>query len=198
LPPKQRAVLILHDVLGFQASETADLLDVSVAAVNSALQRARTTLASRDGELRPAPPTNDDSALLARYVQAWERADVDALVALLREDATLAMPPLTQWLVGAGAIGASLGSMVFAPAGPGALRLVPTEANGQPAFGAYLRDRQTGEMRAMALHILDLREGHIASITAFLDSSLLGAFGLPDRLPGNPSHSELGASPEGH
>jgi RNA polymerase sigma-70 factor (ECF subfamily) len=183
LPAKQRAALILHEVIGFRAAECAELLDLSTAAVNSALQRARTTLSSRDGALHSSPPTMAESALLERYVRAWEAADVQGLVALLRNDATLEMPPLPQWLSGADAIGASIGSMVFGPAGPGAFRLVRTEANGQPAFGAYQLDRDSGEMRAMALHVLRIRDGRIASITAFLNPLLLRAFGLPNLLP---------------
>lgn len=182
LPPKQRAVLLLRDVLGFEAAEIADLLDLSVAAVNSALQRARTTLASLDERPPGAPLTGDDSELLAQYVQAWERADVNALVAVLLKDATLSMPPLPQWLVGSEAIGASIGGMVFTPAGPGAIRLVRTEANGLPAFAAYQRDRESEEMRAMALHVLTLRGGYVAAITAFLDPSLFVPFGLPGQL----------------
>ena len=179
LPARQRAALILRDVVGFQAEECAELLGLSAAAVNSALQRARTTLASRIEERRPTRPTADDLAVLEQYVRAWERADVDALVAVLLKDATLAMPPLSQWLAGADAIGASIGSMVFAAAGPGGLRLVRSEANGQPAFAAYQRNRDSGQMQAMALQVLELRDGRVASITAFLDPSLLQPFGLP-------------------
>jgi RNA polymerase sigma-70 factor, ECF subfamily len=182
LPAKQRALLILHDVLGFRAAECAELLDLSTTAVNSALQRARSTLSSRDGEPQTIAPTIEESALLERYVRAWETADVQGLVALLLRDATLEMPPLPQWLSGADTIGASIGAMVFAPAGPGAFRLVRTEANGQPAFGAYQLDRESGEMRAMALHVLGLRDRRIASIMAFLNPSLLRAFGLPNAL----------------
>ncbi|HZS41483.1 MAG TPA: sigma-70 family RNA polymerase sigma factor [Polyangia bacterium] len=185
LPARQRAVLILRDVLGWQASECGELLEISVAAVNSALQRARETLASRAPALRAEPRALDDAetrALLSRYVHAWERADVDALVALLHEDATLAMPPLAEWLAGAAAIRASIAAMVFAPAGPGAFRLLRTEANGRPAFAAYQRDRASGELRAASLHVLDVRDGRIAAITAFLDPSLLAAFELPGRL----------------
>ena len=183
LPAKQRAVLILHDVLGFQAAECADLLDLSTAAVNSALQRARGTLSTRRGEPRTMPLTGEQSALLERYVRAWEAADVDALVALLLDDATLEMPPLPQWLCGAHAIGASIGQMLFAGARAGTFRLVETEANGQPAFGAYQFDRDTGAMRAMSLHVLGLSDGRIASITAFLTPALLPLFGLPELMP---------------
>jgi RNA polymerase sigma-70 factor (ECF subfamily) len=182
LPAKQRAVLILRDVLGFQAAECATLLDLTVPAINSALQRARETLATREGQWQTAPPTTDHSALLAKYVQAWEHADVNLLVALLLKDATLAMPPLSQWIAGADAICASIQGMVFGPAGPGAFRLVQTEANGAPAFAAYQRDPESGKMRAISLHVLELRRGLIASITAFLDPALFPLFGLAAEL----------------
>jgi RNA polymerase sigma-70 factor (ECF subfamily) len=185
LPAKQRVVLILRDVVGWEATECAELLGLSVAAVNSALQRARETLASRSEAQRASLPTIDDagtSTLLSRYVQAWELADTSALVALLREDATLAMPPFAEWVAGAEAIGASIGSMVFVPAGPGAFRLVPTEANGQPAFAAYQRDPESGELRATAIHALEIEDGRVVSICAFLDPSLFVKFGLPSVL----------------
>jgi RNA polymerase sigma-70 factor, ECF subfamily len=183
LPAKQRVVLILRDVVGWEAAECAELLELSVAAVNSALQRARETLAARATKVSPTIDDADTSALLSRYVEAWELADVNALVALLHEDATLAMPPLPQWIAGASAIGASIGAMVFGPAGPGAFKLVRTEANGQPALAAYQRDRDSGELRATALHVLELRQGRIDAITAFLDPSLFPAFGLAPVLP---------------
>jgi RNA polymerase sigma-70 factor (ECF subfamily) len=186
LPSKQRAMLLLHDVIGFLAAECAELLEISTAAANSALQRARTTLSARGAELRAIPPTPltiDESVLLQRYMRAWESTDIQALVELLLDDATLEMPPLPQWLSGADAIAASIGSMVFAPAGPGVFRLIQTEANGQPAFGVYQLDRDSGEMRVMGLHLLRLRDARIASITAFLNSQLLSEWGLPHLLP---------------
>jgi RNA polymerase sigma-70 factor (ECF subfamily) len=184
LPARQRAVVILRDVLGWQASECAALLDASVAAINSAHQRARETLATRaDGFDRAPRADAATAALLSRYVRAWELADVGALVALLHEDATLAMPPLPQWLAGAPAIGASIEAMVFAPAGPNGFRLVAVEANGQPAFAAYERDRERGGWRAAGVHVIDVRGDRIAGIVAFLDSGLFGAFGLPPGLP---------------
>jgi RNA polymerase sigma-70 factor (ECF subfamily) len=186
LPARQRAVLILRDVMGWQAAECAALLDLSVAAVNSALQRARERLATAP-ELMARRPEADDaelSALLGRYVRAWEQADVDELVALLHEDAKLAMPPLAAWIAGARAIGASIAAMVFGPAGPGVFRLVETEASGQPAFAAYERDREGGLWRARALHVIEIRQARIAAITAFLDPSLVSRFGLPTVLDG--------------
>ena len=172
LTPKQRAALILRDVVGMEASECAELLGLSVAAVNSALQRAREVLAARP---HTAPSPERDDQVLARYVAAWERADSAALVALLRDDATLAMPPIREWLRGASAIGASIEAMVFGPAGPGAFRLVPTEANGLPAFAAYAGGQP------LAIHVLELAGGRIASITAFLSPGLFARFGLPEK-----------------
>ena len=179
LPAKQRATLILREVLGFEATECAELLGLSVAAVNSALQRARSTLSDWGAEQQVSPPTADHSDLLRQYVRAWEQADVNALVALLLKDATLAMPPMPQWLSGAEAIGSSIQEMVFAPAGPGVFRLIQTEANGAPAFAAYQRDSSSGEMRPMSIHVIEIADGRIASITAFLDGWLFEAFDLP-------------------
>jgi RNA polymerase sigma-70 factor (ECF subfamily) len=182
LPPKQRAVLILRDVLGMQATECAGLLDLTVAAVNSALQRARETLESRSGALHgeAAPPEDEATrTLLGRYVSAWELADVSALVALLHEEATLCMPPLAEWLEGRAAIGQSIGRMVLVPEARGAFRLVPTRANGMPAFAAYQRDPASGSFRPFGIHVLAIEDGAIKAITAFLDPTLLARLGLP-------------------
>jgi len=184
LPPKQRAVLILCEVLRWKASEVAELLDTSVASVNSALQRARETLETRADALRDAPPDLSDAettSLLARYVQAWEQADIGVLVSLLREDATLAMPPFASWFQGADAIARSIGDMVFTSGARGTYRLVATRANGQPAFAAYTKSG--AEWRATAIHVLRIEGGRIAAIDAFLDPSLFRRFGLPDVLP---------------
>lgn len=186
LPPRQRAVLLLREVVGLQASECADLLGLSVPAVNSALQRARETVDRRAPALRDAPIRPDDpevAALLSRYLAAWETSDVDALVALLREDATLDMPPLPGWVHGAQAIGASLGSMVFTPGSSGAFRMVPTRANGLPAFAMYRRDETGGGYAASSIQLVRVVDGRIAAIVAFLDPSLFGPFGLPAALP---------------
>ena len=185
LPPQQRAVLILRDVLGWQAQDCAELLELSVAAVNSSLQRARDTLQSQKARSPHVVRNLDDiagRALLARYVQAWERADVPALVSLLHEDATLAMPPLSEWLRGAASIGASLAAMVLPPEARGTLRLLPTGANGLPAFAAYRQDTAGGPFRPMALHVLELEGGEVTAIVAFLDGSLFSSFGLPSEL----------------
>lgn len=182
LPPKQRAMLLARDVLGWSAEECAESFDLSAAAVNSALSRARETIDARASKWRPKLPSEPAArALLTRYVDAWERADVDALVSLLHEDATLSMPPLPMWLRGPRAIGLSIGAMVFTPDARGAFRMLPTEANGVPAFAAYCRDPQ-GEFRPRALHLLGIGVASIEEVTAFLDPGLFAGFDLPSHL----------------
>lgn len=183
LSPLQRAVLILRDVLDFSARETAAILEASVASVNSALQRARATLERRlPPEARSkedaGPLASNEASLLARFVRAWDEADVDALVALLREDAILTMPPTPSWYAGRKAIAAFF-STVFAGELGGRLRLAPTRANGQPAFAVYRRDAQGEVHRAFALKVLTLRGGEITAITGFGDPALFRLFGLP-------------------
>jgi RNA polymerase sigma-70 factor (ECF subfamily) len=181
LVPKQRATLLACDVLGWSAQECAEMLGASVASVNSALQRARETLESRAARWRPKlPDEHTTRTLLAKYVQAWERADVPALVLLLHEDASLAMPPLPLWLRGRRAIGESLAAMVLRPEARQAFRFLRTEANGLPALAAYRRGAEGFE--AMALHVLSLDADGIDTITAFLDPRLFAGFGLPSRL----------------
>lgn len=177
LPPKQRAVLLLAEVLGLSAAEVAEQLELSVASVNSALQRARATLAKRDlGEAR-ASLSPEQASLVERYVTAFERYDTDALTALLREDATLNMPPYTLWLHGREAI---RGWLRGRGAGCRGSRLVPTAASGAPAFGQY---RQNGR-QPWALIVLELSGDHIVGITSFLDTeTLFPLFGLPKQLP---------------
>ncbi|HEX6968297.1 MAG TPA: sigma-70 family RNA polymerase sigma factor [Micromonosporaceae bacterium] len=174
LPARQRAVLILRDVLAWPAAEVAELLDVSVAAVNSALQRARATLAAADvgGDTsRPADPRQRQ--LLDRYVKAFESYDMEALTSLLHEDVTLNMPPLPLWLRGRADLRAW---MLGTGSGCRGSRLVPTVANGMPAFGQY---RPTGPW---ALVVLDISDGRIRGITSFLDvERLFPLFGLPMR-----------------
>jgi RNA polymerase sigma-70 factor (ECF subfamily) len=181
LPPRQRAVLILCEVLRWQASEVAELLETSVASVNSALQRARATLANRDvaaGE--PLKPLDEDQRdLLARYVSAFERYDMEGLTALLHEDATQSMPPFDMWLRGRDHVLA----WWFGPGiGCRGSRLVPTVANGLPAFGQY-RPSPDGGHDPWALQVLEISEGRIVGFTAFLDTAaLFPLFGLPPRL----------------
>ncbi len=177
LPPKQRAALILTEVLGWSAAEVAATLDTSVPSVNSALQRARATLAARPLTDAPVALSDAQAALVDRYVAAFERYDVDALVALLTEDGTISMPPYTLWLQGRDAIG-----RWFAGRGAGCRgsRLVPTMASGAPAFGQY----RQGGLEPWALIVLELRGDSIASMTSFLDTAtLFPQFGLPLVLP---------------
>jgi RNA polymerase sigma-70 factor (ECF subfamily) len=179
LPPRQRAALILTEVLGWSAAEVAECLETSPAAVNSALQRARATLESRNVSSSGDVLSDDESALLDQYVDAFHRYDVDGLVALLREDATLSMPPYTLWLRGPEAIRAWL-------LGRGAecrgSRLLPTRACGAPAFGQYRRDPAGGH-RPWSLTVLELSGGRIAGWNSFLDTeALFPRFGLPPRL----------------
>ena len=181
LPPRQRAVLILREVLQWQASEVAELLETTVASVNSALQRARATLASRDvAAADPPPPMDDDQrALLARYVDAFERYDMDSLTSLLHEDATWNMPPYELWLqthrdIRKWCLGPGIGCR--------GSRLIPTVANGSPAFGQY-KPSPDGGLEPWSLQVLELSEGAISGITFFLDTAtLFPLFGLPPRL----------------
>lgn len=182
LPPRQRAALLLRDVLGLSAAETARVLDSSVASVNSALQRARAALEQRATGFssRLVLPTDAERALLARYVESWERNDVDALIAVLREDAVLTMPPWREWYRGRDAIAAFF-SWTARPGGRGPFRLLPTAANGQPALAFY--GRMDGQWRAHSIQVLHLVEGRIAVMTSFVTPALFEAFGLPATIP---------------
>jgi RNA polymerase sigma-70 factor (ECF subfamily) len=167
LPARQRAVLILREVLRWEASEVAELLETSVASVNSALQRARATLATSNvSSSDPLPQLSEsDRSLLERYVAAFERYDMDALASLIRQDATQSMPPYDMWLSCRGS------------------RVIPVEnANGRPAFGQYKPSPQGGH-EPWALQVLELRDGRISELTFFLDTKrLFPLFGLPPRL----------------
>ena len=181
LPPRQRAVLILREVLRWQATEVAELLDTSVASVNSALQRARATLA--DCELESLDPTGVDpeqQAMLERYVDAFERYDVPSLVALLREDVEFSMPPHNMWLQGPDAVATWLLGHGIGCKGS---RLVATTANGSAAFGSY-RLTRPGLHEPFALQVIEFSGGRISGIHNFLDPSLFAYFGLPARLEG--------------
>ena len=181
LPPKQRAVLVLRDVFRWKASEVADLLDTSVASVNSALQRAHATLESATvSDAEPLRPMDDEQrALLERYVEAFERYDMGSLTSLLREDASWSMPPYRLWLQ-------THDDITTWCRGPGigcrGSRLLPIEANGSPAFGQYKPSAEGGH-EPWALQVLEVSGGRIAGITFFLDTAhLFPLFGLPDRL----------------
>ncbi len=178
LPPRQRAVLILRDVLRWKADEVASLLETSVASVNSALQRARATLASKDIDtsLLGTRHSPHDAALLERYVEAFERYDMDALVRLLHTDATMSMPPFNMWLQGADEVARWM-------SGPGAecagSKVVAVRANGLPAFAQY-RAAGPGRWHAWAITVLEPEGELIAGVHAFLDvEALFPLFGLP-------------------
>ncbi len=181
LPPRQRAVLLLREVLRWRAEEVAQLLDTTVASVNSALQRARATMAAVGGEAETEPLDDGHRALLERYVDAFERYDVEGLVSLLHEDATQHMPPLAMWLRGR----ADIGTWML---GPGAKcrgsRVLPTIANGAPAFAQY-RPRAGGGHEPWALHVLEVRAGRVGHISSFLDldHELFRRLGLPVEPP---------------
>jgi RNA polymerase sigma-70 factor, ECF subfamily len=182
LPPRQRAVLLLCDVLGWSALEAKTLLGGTTASINSALQRARQTLAKRYGDGRPhlsATPSPSQQKLLSRYVAAWEKLDVKSFVSLLKEDATYTMPPIPQWYVGREAIGSFF---EWAWKFYDGYRLVPTAANGQPAFAAYFRARADEPWAAHSIHVLTLEHDLISRVTLFAKPDgprLFPAFGFP-------------------
>jgi RNA polymerase sigma-70 factor (ECF subfamily) len=182
LPPKQRAVLILREVLRWRADEVAELLDTTVASVNSALQRARATLSSTDTTKRAEPMDEAHHALLARYVDAFERYDMASLTALLHEDATWNMPPYDLWLqthpdIVAWCLGPGIGCR--------GSRLVPIKANGSPGFAQYKPSEEPGVLSAWSIQVLELSRGRISGITFFLDTArFFPAFGLPLRIEG--------------
>jgi RNA polymerase sigma-70 factor (ECF subfamily) len=183
LPPRQRAVLILCDVLDWRASEAAQMLDVTISAVNSALHRARVTMKknyhARGRESLPAlMPDSALRSLLERYVQAWEAADIDGLVKLLREDATLSMPPLPTWYAGREAIIAAAREKIFAGDARGRWLMRSIRANRQPACAVYQRD-ETGVYRAFGISVLTIEQDQVTDIITFIDPALFRRFGLP-------------------
>ncbi|GAA2354506.1 sigma-70 family RNA polymerase sigma factor [Nonomuraea africana] len=184
LPGTQRAVLILREVLEYSAVEVASLLDTTPASVNSALQRARKAVERR------VPPVTQRAELAAlgsdgarelvdAFVAAWERADVDAIVAMLADDARFTMPPLPAWFDGRDDVARFLTERVFATA----WRLVPVRANGQPALACYPQNPDDGRFRLGAITVLSLRSGRITELGSFLDPELHHLFGLPRELP---------------
>ena len=180
LPPRQRAVLILRDVLRWRATEVAELLDTSIASVNSALQRARATLTESDlTESDPVAPMDDaQQALLARYVDAFQRYDMDSLTALIAEDATQSMPPFAMWLRGREEI---FSFWLTTGAACRGSRVIPTtSANGSPAFGQYKPSGPNGEQEPWALQVLEISDGRIVELSFFLDvERIFPLFGLP-------------------
>jgi len=181
LPPRQRAVLILREVLRWKADEVAELLETSVASVNSALQRARATIATSElsSEDRARPLDKEQEALLARYVDAFERYDMDSLTSLLHTDATWSMPPYELWLQ-------THADVVKWCLGPGigcrGSRLVPTMANGSPAFGQY-KPAPGGGLDPWSLQVLEITGERISGITFFLDTArMFPLFDLPPHL----------------
>ncbi|MCT2593211.1 sigma-70 family RNA polymerase sigma factor [Streptomyces sp. N2-109] len=182
LPPRQRAVLILCEVLKWKAAEAADLLGTTTASVNSALQRARAQLdKAAPSETSVTEPTSaEQRELLDRYVAAFEVKDMSAIVKLFTEDAVWEMPPFTGWYQGPVDIGTLIDTQC--PAGPGDLRLIPTGMNGQPAFGMYMRG-EDGVFRPFNLMVLTLDEARVSHVAAFFDLRLFELFGLPEQLP---------------
>ena len=185
LPPGQRAVLMLRDVLGFRASEVADILDSSEASVNSALQRARATMASRlpARERAPLPRSAREREVATRFATAFAANDIDSVVALLTDDAWFTMPPVTLEYQGREAIATFLRD-ISAWQGPRRYRLVPTRANGQPAFGCYLQEEHSLVFGAHGLIVLTLEGDRISAVTRFVDNGILARFGLPEMLAG--------------
>ena len=181
LPPRQRAVLILREVLRWRAIEVAELLDTTVASVNSALQRARTTLGGLDFDTGRAldPLDDDDKELLKRYVDAFERYDIESLVALLREDATQTMPPYLMWLHGR----ADISRWLLGPGiGCRGSRLVPIMANASPALAQYRPAADGDGFEPFSIQVMEVSGGTITRLNHFLDTSLFALFGLPRRL----------------
>jgi RNA polymerase sigma-70 factor (ECF subfamily) len=181
LPARQRAVLILCEVLRWQAAEAAGLLGTSVAAVNSALQRARATLATLPDEGRPRALDADNAELLTKYVDAFQRYDIATLVTLLHDDAIMSMPPYAMWIQGADSIGRFMCEPT--PSGCAGSRLLATSANGCPAFAQYKPD-PAGGFAPWALQVHEIAGGRVAESCFFLDTqNIFPAFGFPPRLP---------------
>ena len=183
LPPRQRAVLVLRDVLGYRAADVAGMLETSEASVKSALQRARATLHDRlpDRDRAPLPDSARERELVGRFADAVESGDVDGVVALLTDDALLTMPPLPLEYQGHEPIAAFLTHRADLRGSP--LRVVPIRANGQPAFGCYLPDPHSGVARPWGMIVLTLADDAVTAITWFSDTAVFRVFGLPRTLP---------------
>lgn len=189
LPPRQRAVLIFRDVLNWSAKEVSRTLESTVSGVNSMLYRARNTLKAhdhaRDREAIRIPQEDEStSALLDRYVQAWEGADLDGLIALLKEEATFPMPPYPLWYQGRSAIRTFLSKTLLAGDAFGRWRLLPLHANAQPAFACYRRKDPEGHYQIFAIQVLTFDGNLLGDITTFGNPRLVSRFGLPDFLEG--------------
>jgi RNA polymerase sigma-70 factor, ECF subfamily len=188
LPPRQRAVLILRDVLKWRANEVAEAVGISTAAVNSTLQRARAQL----DELSPseddvvAPVTADQQKMLEKYVAAFENYDIAAIVEMFTDDAVWEMPPFNGWYQGAETIGALIANNCPAQRA-GDMVMVPTQANGQPAFGLYMRDAD-GVHRAFQLQVLTVQGERVTHVGSFFDTELFAKFGLPEVHPASEKH----------
>jgi RNA polymerase sigma-70 factor (ECF subfamily) len=182
LSPKQRAALLLVDVLGYKPQETAAVLETSVVSVNSLLQRARSSVDARRADLAPPEVASSDEALLRRFIAAWEGGDLDAFAALLSDDARFSMPPQLEWFVGREAIRRFF---AFAwTALPGERRLIPLRANGGPAVAVYNRlPTANAVFQANALTLLTFRQQRVTEMTRFGDKTLFARFGLPPKLP---------------
>jgi RNA polymerase sigma-70 factor, ECF subfamily len=184
LPPRQRAVLILRDVLGFSGREVAESLKTTVGSVNGALHRARKAVEERlpdESQQATLRALGDDGIreVVEPYLEAWERSDVETIVAMLVEDATIAMPPMALWYSGRDAIAAFLTKWALRER----WRFVPARANGQLAFGTYSWDEDKESYLASAVDVLTLRGAKVAAITAFVTPEVFSSFGLPDELP---------------
>ncbi|UXY29516.1 sigma-70 family RNA polymerase sigma factor [Streptomyces sp. HUAS TT20] len=194
LPPKQRAVLILREVLAWRASEVAELLGTTVASVNSALQRARATLAEREdrgaGAAVSDPLDEEQQRLLERYVKAFEGYDMTALTALLHEDAVMTMPPFDLWLTGLDDITGFMTTLGSACAGS---RLLPVEVNGLPGFAQYKPDPEAGGFTPWSIQVLEISDGRLTGFHFFLDTKRwFPLFGLPLHLEAEPDEVEEG------
>ncbi|HKH16079.1 MAG TPA: sigma-70 family RNA polymerase sigma factor [Solirubrobacteraceae bacterium] len=192
LPARQRAVLILREVLGFSAKEVAESLETTVASVNSALQRARKTIDEKlpDRSQQATLRTLGDEqvrAIVERYMDAWERGDVEAVVALLADDATIAMPPMASWYRGDDVVvfitDWAFSGRLYDMEGHRRVRVLPTRANGQPAIGTYAWNEEAGRFLPTVLQVLTFDGARIADITGFVDPSAFARFGLPESLP---------------
>ena len=183
LAPRQRAALLLHDVLGFTHAEVSDVLSVSTSAVNSLLSRAR--VQARESSGAPQPEVTDPRVrqLLDRYVQAWRLADIDGFVQLVTEDVCFSMPPMSMWFSGREAAAAFLEQAIFGPARPGGIRLVAGSCNGQPAFGAYAPDAQ-GRLAVTGLQVLQVSDAAaqplISALVSYRDPAIAIRCGLPE------------------